>query len=40
MLSSRAKGEEEKMRENRQRKDTDKEKQNLEDRMNNKYSKN
>jgi len=32
-------GEEEKMLENRQWKDTDKEKQNLEDRMNNKYSK-
>jgi hypothetical protein len=33
-------GEEEKMRENRKRKDTDKEKQKLEDRINNKYSKN
>jgi len=32
--------EEEKMREKRQTKDADKEKQNLEDRMNNKYSKN
>ena len=33
-------GEEEKVRGNRKRKDTDREKQNLEDRMNSKYSKN